>query len=214
MKCCKFCGEIIPKSCKICPKCLAKQPNNDVVKYIIIGVVVFLFLIGAIFGSDEENTDTSNSQTPSNQEQSINQNSSQLEETEDNNNENNVTISEEEYKNLCKEYNYKDVLRNPENYIGEKIVITVKISSVHEKSWSNPTKYYFAYSESVPDSGYYLGDRYGIFDERENADLKLLKDDVIKVYGEIADTEQTQSMIVMSEEIFCINMKYVELLEE
>lgn len=74
MKPCKFCGEIIPKSCKICPKCLAKQPNNDVVKYIIIGVVVLLFLIGAIFGSDEENTDTPNSQTPSKQEQNVNQN--------------------------------------------------------------------------------------------------------------------------------------------
>lgn len=124
-------------------------------------------------------------------------------------------LTESEYKNACKEYKYKDVLRNPENYIGQKIVITVQISTVMSKSWLNPTIYYFAYSEYEPGTDIYMGDRYAIFDKRKNQDeLKLLEDDVIRVWGEIIQPEETTSLIVNPEEVFCIDMKYVELIKE
>lgn len=124
-------------------------------------------------------------------------------------------LTESEYKSQCQEYNYKDVLRNPEGYIGEKIVITVEISTVKSKSLTNPTKYYFAYSESEPGSGFFYGNRYGIFDKRANQDeLKILEDDVIKVWGEISEPQETTSLIVNGEELFCIDMKYVELISE
>lgn len=120
-------------------------------------------------------------------------------------------MSEEDYKALCQEYNYKDVLRNPENYVGEKVKITLKISSVHEAGITNPTKYYFAYSES--DYGWY-GDRYAVYDKRTEQDPKLLSDDIITIWGEIADPAQTSSFIVNSEELFVIDMKYAELIAE
>lgn len=124
-------------------------------------------------------------------------------------------LTESEYKNACKEYKYKDVLRNPENYIGQKIVITVQISTVMSKSWLNPTIYYFAYSEYKPGTDIYMGDLYAIFDKRKNQDeLKLLEDDVIRVWGEIIQPEETTSLIVNPEEVFCIDMKYVELISE
>lgn len=124
-------------------------------------------------------------------------------------------LTESEYKAQCQEYVYKDVLRNPEGYIGEKIVITVEVSTVKPKSFTNPTKYYFAYSESEPGSGFFYGDRYGIFDKRVNPDeLKILEDDVIKVWGEISEPQETTSLIVNGEELFCIDMKYVELISE
>lgn len=119
--------------------------------------------------------------------------------------------TEEEYKASCEEYKYKDVLRNPENYVGKRVKITVKISSVHEKSWLNSTKYYMAYSQS--DYGWY-GDRYGVFDLREEQTLKLLEDDIITVYGEISDPEYTSSLIVNGSETFCIDMKYIDFISE
>lgn len=122
-----------------------------------------------------------------------------------------TTLTEDEYKAQCQEYNYKDVLRNPENYIGQKIKITVKISSVHSESSSMP-KYYFAYSNDEYD--WWFGDRYGIFDYRSEDDIKLLEDDIINVYGEIADPQETKSLILNSEEVFCIDMKYSELISE
>lgn len=122
-----------------------------------------------------------------------------------------IEETEEEYKASCEEYKYKDVLRNPEDYVGKRIKITVKISTVHEASWLNDTKYYFAYSKS--DYGWY-GDKYGIFDKRENQGLKLLEDDIITVYGEIADPEYTTSLIVSGSELFCIDMKYIDFISE
>lgn len=119
--------------------------------------------------------------------------------------------TEEEYKASCEEYKYKDVLRNPEEYVGKRIKITVKISSVHEKTWLNDTKYYMAYSQT--DYGWY-GERYGIFDLRKDQTLKLLEDDIITVYGEISDPEYTKSLIVNGSETFCIDMKYIDFISE
>lgn len=119
--------------------------------------------------------------------------------------------TEEEYKASCEEYKYKDVLRNPDEYVGKRVKITVKISSVHEKTWLNSTKYYMAYSQS--DYGWY-GDRYGVFDLREEQTLKLLEDDIITVYGEISDPEYTSSLIVNGSETFCIDMKYIDFISE
>lgn len=121
-------------------------------------------------------------------------------------------IPKEEYIELCQEYDYKDVLRNPSDYVGQKVKVTIEISSVHEESWLNDTKYYFGYTEGQ--YGYYTGDRYGIFDCRQGDNLKLLSEDVITVYGEITNPEYTSSFIVNSEELFCINMYYVDLIDE
>lgn len=116
-----------------------------------------------------------------------------------------------EYIKSCREYGYKKVLRNPDKYIGKKIKIRVRISSVHEKSFLNSTKYYFANSKG--EYGWY-GDQYGIFDKRDAEKPKLLEDDIIEVYGEIAEPEETSSLIVNSQELFCIDMKYVKLISE
>lgn len=123
------------------------------------------------------------------------------------------TETEEEYKASCQEYAYKDVLRNPENYVGQRIKITVEIESVHEASWMNDTKYYFARSDNDA-NGYYYDDRYGIFDLRYSKDFKILEDDVITVYGEISDPEYTTLLIVSGSEIFYIDMKYMDFISE
>lgn len=119
--------------------------------------------------------------------------------------------TEDEYKNSCQEYNFKDVLRYPSDYVGKRVKVKVEISSVHEKSMFNSQKYYLCYSEN--EYGFY-GDKYAVFDTRDGEVLKLLEDDVIMVYGEIAEPEYTESLIVNSEEVFAIKMKYVDLISE
>lgn len=121
-------------------------------------------------------------------------------------------IPMEEYIAQCQEYNYKDVLRNPSDYVGQKVKIVIEISSVHEASWLYNNKYYFGWSEG--EYGYYTGDHYAIIDKRYDNSLKLLEEDIILVYGEIAEPESTKSYIVNSEELFTIDMRYVELLGE
>lgn len=123
-----------------------------------------------------------------------------------------VSETPDEYKASCAEYNYKDVLRNPDEYVGKRVKITAKVSSVHDKGLLNPVKYYFAYTNDEYDM--WLGDQYGVFDYREAEDPKILDDDVITIYGEISEPQETQSLIVNSQEIFCIDMKYAELISE
>lgn len=179
----------------------------------IIGTAIAGISLMFGFALLEEDTGTTSTTTDivEKQEQTTSEVTEEVK-TEETTTEEVVVETEEEYKESCQEYAYKDVLRNPEDYVGKRVKIPVMISSVHEESILNSTKYYFAYSEG--EYGWYSGDYYAIFDERVDNSLKLLSDDVIYVYGEIAESEYTSSLILMSEEVFAIKMKYVELLEE
>lgn len=192
---------------------LKKDGRNKVVSIIAICISVVWFGVFLLVDTEDlmENTTESTTQEVTTE---VTPQDMAAEEviTEETTTEEVIVETEEEYKESCQEYAYKDVLRTPEEYIGKRIKIRVQISSVHEESILNATKYYFAYSEG--EYGWYSGDYYAIFDERFNNSLKLLSDDVIYVYGEIAESEYTSSLIVMSEEVFAIKMKYVELLEE
>lgn len=120
--------------------------------------------------------------------------------------------NKKQFIDSCKEYNYKKVLRNPDKYVGKKVKVKVKISSVHDKSVLNPDKYYFAYSNDKYDM--WLGNQYAITDKRSEEKPKLLEDDIVMVYGTICDTAKTTSLIVNSEELFAIDMKYCKLISE
>lgn len=82
---------------------------------------------------------------------------------------------------------------------------------MHEQNWMNSTKYYLSYSEG--EYGWY-GNLYGIFDLRQDDSFKILSDDIITVYGEIVSPEYTSSLVLSSQEIFCIEMKYMEFISE
>ena len=176
--------------------------------FIVIGVILFILIIGGL-SSGSENTSNSESTAAvvDNNDKNISDNTNVETQTEP------PTESEADYKASCQTYNYKDVLRNPNNYVGKRIKITVKISTVHEKSLFNSEKYYLAYSDSDKDN-WYIDDMYGVFDKRADGSMKLLENDIITVYGEIADTQKTSSLIVSSSEVFCIDMKYIDFISE
>lgn len=155
--------------------------------------VLYLFVGGGIF------LGTSSSHNHSNKE---------------NSSESQVVISEEDYKSSCKEYDYKEVLRNPSQYIGEKIVITAEIyGSFSYDTLTTTERYYFCYTETEPGNGYFWGNEYAVFDCRINDDTKLLESDVVKIYGEIIQPQKEFYHIISSNDVFCIDMKYVEIIE-
>lgn len=224
MKYCKHCRTEISAKAKICPNCKKKQSSP----LKIAGLIFVVFIILTIIGGSNSKDDKSTSQSASTKEQS----SSSNDNVSKPNDESPVSeaaqsiettesvetapaepeISEDEFKSLCQEFNYKDVLRNPSDYVGEKIKVTLKLSTVHESGILNPVKYYFGYTKGDYDLWY--EDRYGVFDKRYDDSLKLLSEDIIEVYGVITDPEYTKSLIVNSEEVFCIDMYYVDLISE
>ena len=188
--------------------------NILIVLCVIFGFLAFMLWIGVMGDTSSEITDNGKETYQSDYDLNVeNEKKETVDKSVKTEEEINVPTFEE-YSEECKEYNYKDVLRNPSDYVGEKVKIEVEISSVHEESLFNAGKYYFAYSKENKDSNYYHGDMYGIFDNRYNTDLKLLEDDVIMVYGEIVESEYTKSFILSSDELFCIDMKFVELISE
>lgn len=190
----------------LCKKDLSKK---HICSCVAIGIFVLYVMVGvANTGSDNKAFIEQETKTITEESKNIEDVKNVIESAEE---ETTSQETEDEYKASCEEFKYKDVLRNPNDYVGKRIKISIEISSVHEASWLNDTKYYFGNSEN--EYGWY-GDRYAIFDERYDSDLRLLSDDVITVYGEIAEPEYTSSLILASEEILTIKMRYVELISE
>lgn len=115
---------------------------------------------------------------------------------------------EQEYKNACQQYNYKDVMRNPDDYVGKKIKIAIEVSTIKDDG-----EYLLTYSDN-DGNGFYFDDEYLIYDKRHDKTLKILEDDILIVYGEIKKPEKLSLLLFFDAgEVFTIDMKYCELIE-
>lgn len=126
---------------------------------------------------------------------------SSAEETETTEGETEAGLSEEEYKNSCQDFDYKEYFRNDRKYTGEKIRADITVGQVIEGDCRG-------YDDS--------GNEYYVKDLREDEDkFRLLKDDRITVYGEYAGVGQvTRAIGSYKEDIFCIDARYMVLHEE
>lgn len=193
---CKKCGnEITGQFCPACGTLQGSRKKKVPLWKVLVGVPVaiigFAVLIVAFGGNDADaaarHTDVNETPEPA--------------------------ISEADFRTSCEALNYKDLLRNPENYIGKNVLITVKISQVLGGS-SGRNKYYRCYSDTSG-YGYYYDDEYYIQDDRYDSAPKLLEDDIIAVYGTYEGIETiTRAIGWTSEEVPRIVMRYVDLIEE
>lgn len=206
-KICKHCNMEMSKKTKICPNCGKKQ--GGIVKKVVIAYIVIVVLASAFGGSNDDNKTKEISTEVKEKEEIKNDTKEKITQKETNKKIKNKYIKNK-YIKSCKEYNYKDVLRNPKKYIGKQVKVKIKISSVHEDGWLNDEKYYFG---NAKDDYEWYGDEYAIYDKRSSENPKLLEDDIIEVYGEILEPEETTSLITNSSELFTIAMKYVKLIQ-
>lgn len=123
-------------------------------------------------------------------------------------------VSEEEFKASCQEIGYKTLLRNPDDYIGQKIVFTAKIQQIIQGGLFDDNQYYRVQTDN-DGYEYYLDDEYYMYDCRPEGSTKLLEDDVIRIYAEFAGTETvTRALTGAKEEIPAVNAYYVDLISE
>nr|DAP92851.1 MAG TPA: hypothetical protein [Caudoviricetes sp.] len=122
--------------------------------------------------------------------------------------------TEDEYKASCKEIDYKELCRYPEKYTGEHISVKVKVQQILEAGFFTLDKAWRAYTD---ESGYgwYADDEYYMIDKRGSGSVKVLEDDVVRVYGEFAGLEKiTRALTGQNDELPKINVKYADLLDD
>lgn len=119
----------------------------------------------------------------------------------------------EEFIALCEKVPYKTLARDPEAYIGTKLELTVKVQQVMQGGFFDDSQYYRVNTDD--EYGMWFGDEYFMYDFRVDDDMKILQEDIIKVYAEFAGVEQvTRALTGTTEEVPAIKAIYVELVEE
>lgn len=124
-----------------------------------------------------------------------------------------IMESKEDFINSCQEYSYKDLARNPDDYIGSRIVLEVKIEQIVQGGFLDNNEYYRVYTNDEYD--WWMGDEYFMNDKRVDDDTRLLEDDIIRIYGEYAGTQEVKRALTGTKEyVPSINAYYIELIAE
>lgn len=183
-----------------------KKPKNMVARVLItILLVLYIFLGGSSISSDDSKSDTTSStvtKTTDGEENEISESGTATE------------VSPDEYKAQCQELNYNELMRNPDQYIGQKFKVTVQIFSASEK-WSTGT-YYKAYTDNG--NGTYFDKMIWIFDKRtEDSDgyVKILEDDIVTFYGEFNGLQETKNALNGEKgEDLALDIYYADIVQE
>lgn len=201
-----------------------KDGNKKVCSVIAICVSVFWFGlvvgVGGLQDNSTQNTsgtattstvstqDTSESgqQTEERETQEINEDS-QANETQA------VQMNKEEFIESCTEIPYKTLARNPEDYIGDHIVLTIKVSQIIQGGFFDNSEYYRVYTND--EYNMWLGDEYFMYDSRADDNTKILQDDMLTVYAEFAGTQMVErAWTGTKEEVLAIKALYIDFISE
>lgn len=213
LKKCKYCNTEMHRDAQYCPNCKKKQKGNGL--WVGLGIFFLICIIGA---TSQEESDT------------ISDNSTQIvSETKNTNIEPTPkptpqpteaptpaptpTETKEEFIASCQEMSYKTLARNPEDYIGSKIVLTVKIEQILQGGFFDDNQYYRVYTNDEYDL--WLGDEYFMYDSRVDSDMKLLEEDIIKVYARFLGTETVKRALTNTkEDVPAFEAVYIDLISE
>lgn len=115
--------------------------------------------------------------------------------------------TKEEYMNSCEEYTFKEIARNPNNYINKRAKFTGEVVQVQEENGTvairlNVTKNKYDYYEDTIMVGYKYKD------ENES---KILEDDIITVYGELQGNTSYESVLGAEVTLPLLIGNYVEI---
>ena len=190
---------------------MSKRPKSGIARVLLtvfLGAYSLPWLAGVVVSTENK---TESSAEESAVEESTEEDSKEQEESKA---EKTTKFTPEELKSDCEEFNYKDVMRNPDDYIGKKFKVTAEISTVSD-SWG--AKYYKVYDDA-DGSGYYFSNMMYMIDKRSEEDdgyIRLLEGDIVTFYGEFTGLSGSENSITgeKSEEM-SLDVYYAELVSE
>lgn len=193
---------------------VAKRPKTLILR-IILTIILALYTISGFSGlsdSDDSTKATTNKEASQDttKDSSDKNNQDDLSQTEPQE----PTLSPDEYKAQCQELNYNDVMRNPDQYKGQKFKITVQIYTASEKISSG--RYFKTFTDDG--SGAYFDKLVWVIDKRDDkADsyVKLLEGDTVTFYGEFDGLQKSKNAISDEKtEDLALNAYYADIVKE
>ncbi|MEK4508240.1 zinc ribbon domain-containing protein [Paenibacillus sp. FSL K6-2524] len=130
---------------------------------IVIGALFVIFLLIGIFAGDDESTQQATSQ--SNGERKI------TEPTEN-------PFNLEDFKLEAEQYPYKELARNPKEYLDKKLVFVGQVVQVMESG--NKAQYRI----NVTSNEFGYEDTIYVFYKRDKDESRILEDDIVTIWGE------------------------------
>lgn len=237
---CEECGKEISDKAASCPNCGAPVvPTNNVtipkqfraksvkekkkvnwlkILLIVIAVYIVLGCLSGAFGGEGEEKASQDSISQENESVNNADSTDVSSETEESNAQDSApTMSREDFIASCQEFNYKTIARNPDDYIGQNFVVDVQIFETANGKWyTGYDTYYKAYTNDEYDL--WMGDFLYIIDCQDKdseTHVKVLDDDIIRVYGTFNGMLESQNSITgTTNDEVALNMHYCELLSE
>ena len=124
---------------------------------------------------------------------------------------NEITESfESGFKNLAKPYTYKEIFRNPEDYISKKIKLTGEVVQVMEDT-EDGVDYWGLRVDMTKDEWGYYDDTVMILIPKDAFSGRFIEDDIVTFYGICADTYTYETVLGATQTIPLILGVFAEL---
>lgn len=114
---------------------------------------------------------------------------------------------EKEFKESCKKYTFKEIARNPEKYVGQKMKFTGEVIQVSE-GWFDSVDIRLNITKN--EYGWYEDTIYCTYTYKEG-EGKILEDDIVTIYGTCEGDYTYTSVMGASVTLPKINIEYITI---
>ena len=115
---------------------------------------------------------------------------------------------EQNFKNSCSNYTYKEIARNPSNYNGKNVRFTGEVIQVSEDYWGDGVTIRLNVTK----------DKYGYYDDTiyctytySSGESKILEDDIITIYGTCKGDTSYTSVLGSTITLPKVEIKYLTI---
>lgn len=115
--------------------------------------------------------------------------------------------AKKEYIASCKTYKYKDIARNPDKYNGKRAKFKGEVVQVIEGYLSTTLRV----DVTKGKYGIYTDTMYVVYTPKSSTESRILEDDIITIYGELAGIESYETVMGAKVSIPRINAEYITI---